>query len=100
MFLKICQVKAREIIDSRGNPTVEAMVTLSDGSYGVASAPSGASTGKYEALELRDGGNRFFGKGVLTAVSNVNNKIAPELIGCDADFRLIDKIMMNIDGLL
>lgn len=98
MFLKICQVKAREIIDSRGNPTVEAMVTLSDGSYGVASAPSGASTGKYEALELRDGGNRFFGKGVLTAVSNVNNKIAPELIGCDADFRLIDKIMMNIDG--
>ena len=98
MFLKICQVKAREIIDSRGMPTVEAMVTLSDGSYGVASVPSGASTGKYEAIELRDNGNRFFGKGVLGAVNNINNIIAPEILGCDADFRAIDKIMKQIDG--
>ncbi len=98
MFLKICQIKAREIIDSRGNPTLEAMVTLSDGSYGVASVPSGASTGKYEAVELRDGGNRFCGKGVLKAVSNVNNIIAPELSGIDADFRLADKIMLQLDG--
>ena len=62
MFLKICQIRAREIIDSRGMPTIEAMVTLSDGSYGVASVPSGASTGKYEAVELRDGGSRFLAR--------------------------------------
>lgn len=98
MALKICNVKAREIIDSRGNPTVEAMVILSDGSYGIASVPSGASTGKYEATELRDGKKRFFGKGVLNAVSNVNNIIAPELVGYDADFRLADIVMKNLDG--
>lgn len=98
MFLKICQIRAREIIDSRGMPTIEAMVTLSDGSYGVASVPSGASTGKYEAVELRDGGSRFFGKGVLKAVSNVNSIIAPELNGCDADFRLVDKRLLELDG--
>lgn len=98
MLLKICQVKAREIIDSRGMPTVEAMVVLSDGSFGVASVPSGASTGKYEAIELRDGGKRFYGKGVLNAVKNINNIIAPEILGCDADFRLVDKVMANIDG--
>ena len=98
MILKICQIKAREIIDSRGNPTVEATAILSDGSFGIASAPSGASTGKYEAVELRDKGPRFFGKGVLKAVSNVNNIIAPELKGYDADFRLIDRVMNILDG--
>ncbi len=98
MFLKICQINAREIVDSRGMPTVEATVILSDGSYGVASVPSGASTGKYEAVELRDGGDRFFGKGVSKAVSNINNLIAPEILGCDADFRLVDKIMLQLDG--
>ena len=98
MFLKICQIKAREIIDSRGMPTVEATVVLSDGSFGVASVPSGASTGKYEAIELRDGGARFGGKGVLTAVANVNNIIAPRLNGCDADFHFVDKQLIDIDG--
>ena len=62
-MLKICNIKAREIIDSRGNPTLETTVFLSDGSMGKASVPSGASTGKYEAVELRDGGKRYFGKG-------------------------------------
>lgn len=97
MSLKICKIKAREIIDSRGNPTVEASVLLSDGSLGKASAPSGASTGKYEAYELRDGGKRFFGKGVSKAVQNVNKIIAPSLCGCDADFREADKIMNSLD---
>lgn len=98
MILKICNIKAIEIIDSRGNPTVEACVRLSDGSYGIASVPSGASTGKYEAVELRDGGNRYCGQGVIKAVSNINNIIAPELIGCRADFRTIDQIMKAMDG--
>jgi enolase len=98
MSLKICKINAREIIDSRGNPTVEATVDLSDGARGVASAPSGASTGKFEAHELRDGGKRYMGKGVLRAVENVNTVIASSLCGCDADFRIADNIMRSIDG--
>jgi enolase len=98
MNLKICKINAREIIDSRGNPTVEATVLLSDGARGVASAPSGASTGKFEAHELRDGGKRYMGKGVLRAVENVNTIIASSLCGCDADFRIADNIMRSIDG--
>ncbi len=97
MSLKICKIKAREIIDSRGNPTVEAFVMLSDESYGRASVPSGASTGKYEAHELRDGGKRFFGKGVLKAVDNINSVIAPSVCGCHADFRCADNVMRSLD---
>ena len=80
--MKIEKVHAREILDSRGNPTVEVEVTLENGVMGRASVPSGASTGENEALELRDGDkNRFLGKGVLKAVENVNNVIAPALKG-------------------
>ena len=71
----IRSVIAREILDSRGNPTVEATVTLHDGSVGIAAVPSGASTGSHEAIELRDGGKRYGGQGVLKAVKNVNEKI-------------------------
>jgi len=81
----IIGINGREIIDSRGNPTVEAEVWLDSGAVGRASVPSGASTGSYEALELRDGGDRYLGKGVLKAVENINEKIAPELMGFDAD---------------
>ena len=95
---QIRRVIAREILDSRGNPTLEAMVILSDGSHGIASVPSGASTGKFEAVELRDNEKRFCGKGVLKAVSNVNNIISQEIRGADADFRLVDNIMLNLDG--
>ena len=77
----IAAVKAQEILDSRGNPTVKAQVVLEDGSVGVAAAPSGASTGKYEACELRDKEKRYGGKGVLRAVRNVNEEIAKALIG-------------------
>lgn len=92
-------VKAREILDSRGNPTVEVDVVLSDGSLGRASVPSGASTGVNEALELRDGDKRFLGLGVLKAVNNVNNIIRPALIGKEAsDIRNIDEIMLDLDG--
>lgn len=92
-------VKAREILDSRGNPTVEVDVVLSDGSLGRASVPSGASTGVNEALELRDGDKRYLGLGVLNAVNNVNNIIRPALIGKEAsDIRNIDEIMLDLDG--
>lgn len=99
-YLKIMQVIGREIIDSRGNPTVEAEVTLADGSVGRAAAPSGASTGEFEALELRDGDKtKFGGKGVSKAVANVNEKIAPALIGADAsDIYAVDAIMLELDG--
>ncbi|TGU98183.1 phosphopyruvate hydratase, partial [Mesorhizobium sp. M00.F.Ca.ET.186.01.1.1] len=81
----ITDIYAREIMDSRGNPTVEVEVYLEDGSMGRAAVPSGASTGAYEAVELRDGDkSRYLGKGVLKAVENVNEIIAPELIGMDA----------------
>ncbi len=93
-------IEAREILDSRGNPTVEVDVILEDGSMGRAAVPSGASTGVHEAVELRDGDkNRFMGKGVLTAVDNVNNIIAAELIGLDAlDQVDIDRTMIELDG--
>lgn len=97
---KIVKVLAREIIDSRGNPTVEADVYLNDGSFGRAAAPSGASTGIREALELRDGDpKRFGGKGVLKAVANVNEKIAPAVLGLNAaDQRSLDEKMIALDG--
>lgn len=97
---KICDVYAREILDSRGNPTVEVEVLLESGIKGIASVPSGASTGKREALELRDNdGNRYCGKGVLKAVSNVNNVIKPLIVGMDADkLRDIDNVMIEEDG--
>lgn len=92
-------VKARWILDSRGNPTVEADVTLEDGSFGRAAVPSGASTGAAEALELRDGGDQFMGKGVSKAVVNINDKIAPAVIGHEAsDQAAIDQIMLDLDG--
>lgn len=94
------KVKAREILDSRGNPTVEAEVFLSDGSFGSGCAPSGASTGVFEALELRDGDeNRFCGKGVLNAVNNVNTIISHTLRGLDPyDIYSIDRAMLTADG--
>ncbi len=99
---KIRSIKAREILDSRGNPTVEAEVLLHCGSFGRAAVPSGASTGIHEANELRDKEfhpSRYLGKGVLRAVKNVNNVIAPELIGNDAtDQNLLDHLMIEMDG--
>ncbi len=99
-FLEIEKVIGRQIIDSRGNPTVEAEVTLADGTVGRGAAPSGASTGEFEALELRDGDNtRFGGKGVSKAVANINEKIAPALIGVDAsDLYAVDAAMLELDG--
>lgn len=92
-------VFAREILDSRGNPTVEATITLHDGSVGIAAVPSGASTGSHEAVELRDGGKRYGGQGVLKAVKNVDDRIAPMLLGRDArDQRAIDTAMLELDG--
>ena len=99
-FLVIESVYGRQIIDSRGNPTVEAEVTLADGTVGRGAAPSGASTGEFEALELRDGDkSRFGGKGVTKAVENINKLIAPALIGVDAsDTYKVDGIMLKLDG--
>ena len=99
-YSKIEKVYARQIIDSRGNPTVEAEVWLSDGTAARGAAPSGASTGEFEALELRDGDKaRYGGKGVQKAVDNVNNIIAPALVGVDAaDIYAVDKIMLDLDG--
>ncbi len=96
----IQRIWAREVIDSRGNPTVEVDITLADGSFGRAAVPSGASTGKREALELRDNDKaRFGGKGVLTAVNNINTKIAQTLIGQDATNQAnIDAMMIQLDG--
>ncbi|WAJ71167.1 phosphopyruvate hydratase [Catenovulum adriaticum] len=96
----IAKIHAREIIDSRGNPTIEADVTLESGAFGRAAAPSGASTGTREALELRDGDKtRFLGKGVLKAVANVNDLIAPALVGKNAlEQAQIDKVMIDLDG--
>jgi enolase len=96
---KIKNIKGREILDSRGNPTVEVEVELSDGSAGIAAVPSGASTGKYEAVELRDGGPRFNGLGVLKAVNNVNTEIAGALTGMNAsDQPDIDRKLIELDG--
>lgn len=98
--MDISNIKAREILDSRGNPTVEVEVFLNDGSWGRASVPSGASVGSREAVELRDGDKaRFGGKGVLRAVANVNEIIAPELVGMNAfDQYAIDSLMIALDG--
>ena len=96
---KIKLVKGREIIDSRGNPTVEVDVILNDGTIGRAAVPSGASTGELEALELRDTKNkRYMGKGVLKAVDNVNKIIFPKIKGKDADYKNIDKLLIALDG--
>jgi enolase len=97
---QIVKVIGREIMDSRGNPTVEADVYLESGAFGRAVAPSGASTGSREALELRDGDKaRYMGKGVLTAVSNINDKIAPAVIGKDAQLQVaVDQAMLDLDG--
>ncbi|WKN21219.1 phosphopyruvate hydratase [Azotobacter vinelandii] len=95
----IQHVAAREILDSRGNPTVEAVVTLAGGATGVASVPSGASTGSREALELRDGALRYKGKGVMKAVDNVNGAIRERVVGLDAlDQRAVDQAMLERDG--
>ena len=95
----IKDIKAREILDSRGNPTVEVDVILENGVMGRSCVPSGASTGSREALELRDGGTRYLGKGVLKAVNNVNTIIREKLIGMDAnDQALIDRTMIELDG--
>src|SRR6478735_2295558 len=96
----ISKIHAREILDSRGNPTLEAEVTLSDGSFGRAAVPSGASTGSKEAVELRDGDKtRYLGKGVKKAVANVNTTIADALKGFDAnDQKGLDTRLINLDG--
>ena len=99
-YFEIVDVMAREILDSRGNPTVEVEVTLDDGTIGRAAVPSGASTGMYEACELRDGDkSRYTGKGVQVAVENVNGEIAEALLGLNVlDQTSIDKMLIEIDG--
>ncbi len=95
----IAAVGAREILDSRGNPTVEVEVLLEDGAFGRAAVPSGASTGAFEAVELRDGGKRYLGKGVQKAVAAVGDRIADAIVGLDADDqRLVDQVMLDLDG--
>ena len=100
MSSEIRSIRAREILDSRGNPTVEAEVRLADGALGRAAVPSGASTGAYEAVELRDGdGDRYGGKGVLKAVANVNDLIAPALAGMPAEEQeRVDATLIALDG--
>ena len=99
-MFEIIDVHAREVLDSRGNPTIEVDVTLSGGAFGSAIVPSGASTGEFEAIELRDGDpKRFLGKGVLKAVANVNEVIAPALLGLDASSQVeIDRLLCKLDG--
>src|ERR1041384_6275643 len=93
------QVGAREILDSRGNPTVEVEVALEDGTFTRAAVPSGASTGEHEAVELRDGGARYGGKGVTKAVEAVLGDIAPAVIGIEADDqRVVDQALLDLDG--
>jgi len=95
----IIKVHARQILDSRGNPTIEVDVITENGVLGRAAVPSGASTGEHEAVELRDGGKAYMGKGVLKAVENVNNKIAPELLGLSVfEQNHIDQLMIDLDG--
>ena len=98
-MFSIKTVHARQIMDSRGNPTIECDITLDGGAFGRAAVPSGASTGSFEALELRDGGSAYMGKGVLTAVKNVNDIIAPAIIGIDAEKQsALDEKMIELDG--
>src|SRR6266852_3397791 len=98
--MEITRIVGREILDSRGNPTVEAEVFLADGSMGRAAVPSGASTGEHEAVELRDGDTaRYLGKGTRKAIGNINNQIAKALHGHDATVQAkIDQIMIDLDG--
>jgi len=97
MFIETIQ--AREVLDSRGNPTVQVAVVLDDGAMGEAMVPSGASTGAHEAVELRDGGRRYGGKGVQKAVQNVNTTIAKALEGFPAtEQRVIDRLLCELDG--
>ena len=100
MNTTITAITAREILDSRGNPTIEVDVKLASGQLGRAAVPSGASTGEHEALELRDGDKkRYLGKGVLNAVANVKAKIAPALVGMDATDQIgVDRTMLKLDG--
>ena len=100
MFTLIVDVTAREILDSRGNPTVEVDVQLEDGGFGRAAVPSGASTGAYEAVELRDTkAKRYMGKGVAKAVKNVNEIIAPEVVGMDSCAQEeLDRLMIELDA--
>ena len=93
-------IHARQILDSRGNPTIEVDVFTESGAFGRAAVPSGASTGTHEAVELRDGNKKvFMGKGVLKAVDNVNTKIAAEIVGFPVfDQNLIDRVMIELDG--
>src|SRR5690242_18738944 len=92
-------IVGREILDSRGNPTVEVEVVLDSGARGRAAVPSGASTGAFEAVERRDGGDRYGGKGVLDAVTAVTDRIGPELVGYEAsEQRLIDQALLDLDG--
>ena len=96
---KISSIVAREILDSRGNPTVEVELTLDNGIRGVAAVPSGASTGAHEAVELRDGGSRYGGKGVQKALAGIANELAPAILGMEpSDQRALDKAMINLDG--
>ena len=95
----IIDIHARQIFDSRGNPTIEVDVTTENGIVGRAAVPSGASTGEHEAVELRDGGKDYLGKGVLKAVDNVNSILAQELIGSSVfEQNSIDQIMIDLDG--
>ena len=100
MIPRISKVHGREVLDSRGNPTVEVEIDLSDGTVGRAIVPSGASTGEHEALEMRDGDKaRYLGKGVLRAVAAVNDVIAPELVGREPfDQKALDESLLQIDG--
>jgi enolase len=99
-MVHITDISAREILDSRGNPTVEVDVTLADGSFGRAAVPSGASTGSFEAHEKRDGGVRYHGKGVLSVIELISREVAPFLVGMDAcDQRAIDKALIDLDGM-
>src|SRR5579884_3664953 len=100
MSTRIAKIHARQVIDSRGNPTVEADVVLESGAFGRAAVPSGASTGEHEALELRDSDkSKYLGKGVLKAVANVNGELAQAVIGRDAaDQRALDQRMLDLDG--
>ncbi len=96
---KIVKIKGRQILDSRGNPTVEVDVLLDSGVMGRAAVPSGASTGEHEAVELRDGDkDKYMGKGVDKAVANVNTVIADKVIGMESDFKAVDKVMIDLDG--
>ena len=99
-YLAIEEIKALEVLDSRGNPTVQVEVITEEGTNGVAMVPSGASTGSFEAVELRDGDkSQYLGKSVLKAVQNVNDTIAEELIGCNVyDQPYIDKLLIELDG--